>query len=553
MRLYIGRRKSDEAVLQDITSYTLADFASEFDDTSSVFHKHVGTIIDAIGMGRLQRNICNQDYNDLCSIYEIGLNQWLNSEFTLNLPTMFKGQFNEHHSWVDTFRPNDADTILKAEINYFIYLQPIFDEHNITIRNVFNEFRAHRIYEPLFFMSFLRDKNVVDTPFDDDVFISYVGVIYKNRNFPPLIVKRPIKDLLEDSESEYLVNLQRAPLIKNGNPLVRTHYQALRYPQLKNNIVHWQLLSGHMVEDYIRRVFTYNNTDFTYAVTNRTFWHENSNPRKSKLQEYTYQPWNDTVHLAFGSDSIQYEPNIGTKKDIAYYSPFLKAQIGLDYTDIGTVFNTRTYDYILDGNIFELSKPDARSNKYHNYLYPDSLNATEIFGSSLFITAPLYSNFGESMRPNACQLLRDGKRVEFKHENDTTIKIEMYSGIAMSSKQSYQFNYVFDTYSLGLDSFTFFLPSHIYTTHLQIGEEFAASYFTGIRSMESVRKLILIVCFAIGGVLFALGISACIVIFIRASSEETIPDEDERIHSLVGKGVNDTDDGITTIQETQDD
>lgn len=136
-------------------------------------------------------------------------------------------------------------------------------------------------------------------------------------------------------------------------------------------------------------------------------------------------------------------------------------------------------------------------------------------------------------------MIRDGKRVEFKHENDTSVEIEFYSGIALSSKQSYQFNYVFDTYTLGLDSFTFFLPSHIFTSHLLIGAEFTESYFSEIRTMEKTRKLILIICFAVGGVLFALGISACIIIFIKSNKDESIPDEDERKAT-----VKDTEDAI---------
>lgn len=124
----------------------------------------------------------------------------------------------------------------------------------------------------------------------------------------------------------------------------------------------------------------------------------------------------------------------------------------------------------------------------------------------------------------------------FSSEEDTKINIEFYSGIPLKSKQSYQVNYVFDTYANSLDSFTFFVPSYIYVNRLEMGEDFAASYFEDIRTMEKTRKLILIICFAVGGVLFALGISACIIIFIKSKREESIPDEDERGESLHSKG-----------------
>lgn len=537
IRLFIGRRKADLDFLLSTTSFTINDFAADFDSDTSNFNRHLNSVLDAIGMGRIRDNICDQDYNFLCSIHEIAMNQWLSSEFTLRIPPLFKNDYTEHFSWVEAFKLNE-DNYLKSEIQFFVNIQPDFEKHAITLRDTFREFKSNRLFEPLYLMSFLRNNTGTDNPFDDDVFVSYLGIIYKNRKFPPLVKKYFIQDLLEESESKFLVDLQRRPLSQNGNPLVKTTYRTLPYPKMKGNKLSWQLLSGHMVEDFVRRVFTYNSTHL-YATATKTFWHEDKYPKNSRLETSVYQPWRGKVHLSFGSDSIQYEPNIGQKTDIAYFSPMFRAHLDLDYNDIVSVFGIKTYDYRVHGHFFELSDPNDPNpkNLYHNYLYPDSFNGTEVFGASLFVTTPLYSTFGTDMRKNAALLRRGEKDVTFSHDDDTSINIEFYSGIPVKSRQAYQINYVFDTYYQGLDSFSFFIPSHIYTNNLVMNEEFAMYFFSTIRNMEQTRKLILIICFAVGGVLFALGISACIIIFIKTNKDDTIDEEDGKETPLKGKQV----------------
>lgn len=539
LRLWIGRRGEDQEMLFTTTSFTLVDFLDDFDNQGSQFNLHVKSMLDAVGIGKSLNGTCNQDHNFLCSIHEIGMNQWLHSEFTIRPPPFFQDSFPEHYSWVDSFEIRHRVN-LSAEIQFFISIQPDFVAHNITISDTFQEFKNTRLYEPLYLQWYIQQLTETTTPFDDDEFVSYLGVIYKNRNFPALIKKTFVTDLINRHDSQYLVDFQRRPLRDNGNPLVQTTIGALNYPREKDNKIFWQLLSGERVEDLTRRVFAYNNTN-TYVLTNKTFWFEAPDPRNSAVQKIEYEPWNFRVNLSFGSDSIQYEPNIGQKEDIAYYSPDFKAMVDLDYKDIDTVFDTKTYRYGVHGRFYEQTSRnnDNPTVPYHNYEYYDSFNASEILGSSTFITSPLYSQFRSSMQSNACQLLRDNKDVTFANTNDTRINIEFYSGIPIISKQSYQFNYVFDTYSLDLDSFTFFVPSHIFTTRLEMDEDFVGSFFSDIRRLESTRKLILIICFAVGGVLFALGISACIIIFIKSNKEESIPDEEERSSQLTkSKGIN---------------
>jgi len=492
MRLFIGRRPADLQILTSLTIYDLSSFEDNFDNSESNFHLHVNSILDAIGIGRIRKNLCNYDHNFLCSIHEIALNQWLFSEFTLFPPRLLEDNFNHHESWIDSFGI-DSTKYLKAEINFFISIQPDFDYHNITVKNCFNDFKAHRLYEPLYLMTFLKGDRS-ESPFDDDQYISYLGVIYKNRFFPELIKEIAIYDLLVQSESEYLIQLQRRKLRDDGNPLVRTTHRLIPYPELTDNHVSWTLLSGKIDEDNTRRVYQYNSTD-TYVLTNLTFWHSETNSRGDRQEEITIQPWRNEVYLAFGSDQIQYEPNIGQKTDIAYYSPIFKAHVDLEYSKISSVFDTKTYKYTHEGRFYQLSKEgQEEKNRYHNYVFEDAFNSSVITGQSMFVTAPLYSGFGENMKENACELFNKANEpITFQNDYDSSINIEFYSGFALDAKQAYQINYVFDTYSLDLDSFTFFVPSHIYTSRLIIGEEFASTYFSEIRSMEKTRKLILII------------------------------------------------------------
>jgi hypothetical protein len=536
IRLWIGRSKADQDFLLTSTSYTLTQFIQDFDDESSQFNLHMNSMLDAIGMGKTLNGTCTQDHNFLCSTHEIAMSQWLFSEFTIRPPPFFQNSFPEHYSWVDSFGIFNRVN-LSAEIQYFINIQPNFEAHNITLSDTFREFKTTRLYEPLYLQWFIQKKTESNTPFDDDEFVSYLGIIYKNRNFPALIKKTLISDLINIADSDYLLNFQKLPLIENGNPLVQTTIGALNYPREKNNTIFWQLLSGENVEDLTRRVFAYNDTN-TYVLTNKTFWFEALSPSNSVVQQIEFEPWRFRVNISSGSDSIQYEPNIGQKEDIAYYTPDFKAIVDLDYKNIDTIFDTKTYRYDVNGRFYEQSDRDDPDPKvaYHNYHYYDSFNSTAVLGSSIFITTPLYSSFRDSMKSNACELIRDGKVVTFENTNDTRINIEFYSGIPLKSKQSYQYNYVFDTYSLELDSFKFFVPSHIYTTRLVMNDTFVESFFSDIRRLEKLRKLILIICFAAGGVLFALGISACIIIFIRSNKAERIPDVQED-DSLVTEDV----------------
>jgi len=397
IRLYIGRRQSDVNLLQSLTSYNLTDFESEFDSNISNFNKYIESILDAIGMGKIRDRICDQDYNFLCSIHELALNQWLLSEFTHNVPALFKNDITPSYSWVESFKLDDSK-YFKNELEYFVQIQPKFANHTINLTDCFNEFKPTRIFESLYLMSFLQNKNSSSSPFKEDVFVSYLGIIYRNQNFAPLIKNYFIQDLLLGKDSEYLTDLQRKSLQAGGNPMVKTTFRAIPYPELKNNMIKWQLLSGEKVEDFVRRIYSY-NSKYTYATATKYYYHSDNIPRRSNLITEEYQPWSKPVYLSYGSDSIQYEPDIGQKSDIAYYTTMFKAYMDLDYDDVVSVYDTKTYEYLAKGNFYDLSKDNM--NSYYNYVYEDSFNATEVFKSSTFITTPFYSMFSGSNRDNA--------------------------------------------------------------------------------------------------------------------------------------------------------
>lgn len=103
--------------------------------------------------------------------------------------------------------------------------------------------------------------------------------------------------------------------------------------------------------------------------------------------------------MNIASDGIQYEPNIGQKSDISYYSTLFKAEIDIDYNDIEDIYGIKTYEYVNKGEFYSLSTKGK--NVYRNYLYSETFNATEIFGSSIFITSPYFSQFSSEMKNNA--------------------------------------------------------------------------------------------------------------------------------------------------------
>ena len=71
-------------------------------------------------------------------------------------------------------------------------------------------------------MNFMQREAAGDTPFDDDVFIGYLGVIYKNRGFPELISRMTVEQLLYETESSDLAEIQQADLVDGGMPLIQT-------------------------------------------------------------------------------------------------------------------------------------------------------------------------------------------------------------------------------------------------------------------------------------------------------------------------------------------
>ena len=139
-------------------------------------------------------------------------------------------------------------------------------------------------------------------------------------------------------------NLQQQPLSQNGIPIVKTSYRASPYQNEGENVIKWQLLSGEKVEDFVRRVYTY-NSDYTYVTASKSFYHNDYDSTRNGVISTEYQPWSKAVYLSYGSDSIQYEPNIGQKSDISYYSTTFGGQIDLDYDEIVNVYDIKTYEY----------------------------------------------------------------------------------------------------------------------------------------------------------------------------------------------------------------
>lgn len=209
------------------------------------------------------------------------MNQWLTAAFTKTVPAVFKYEYTPHESWVESFKKNE-DLYLKDEISYFVYIQPLYEKHSITIKDCFKEFKPGKIYEPFYFMSYLQQEVETDTPFDDEVFMAYLGIIYKNRYFPQLITKMKIADILYETESSYLAAIQKAALFSGGNPLIKTTNRAIPYPNPKDNVISMQILSGQRDEDFTRRMYTYNNT-LTYASVDKTYYTllSQNNPAKS--------------------------------------------------------------------------------------------------------------------------------------------------------------------------------------------------------------------------------------------------------------------------------
>lgn len=245
------------------------------------------------------------------------------------------------YSWIASFGL-DENTHFKGEIEYFIQQQPIFKNHSITIEDCYSDFKPGKVYEPLYLMSLVRSNSTVKSGFSSDAFISYLGVVYKNRHFPLLIKNYLIKDLLFETDSTYLTDLQRRPLIKGGNPTLKTTFRGLPYRQPTGDTIKWQLLSGEMDESLVRKVYAYNSTS-PFATATRYFYHTDHYPERNEVRKETYPLWQDKVYLSYGGDSTQYVPNIGDKSDIAYYSPTYKAHIELDYDNIETLYETKTY------------------------------------------------------------------------------------------------------------------------------------------------------------------------------------------------------------------
>jgi hypothetical protein len=161
---------------------------------------------------------------------------------------------------------------------------------------------------------------------------------------------------------------------------------------------------------------------------------------------------------------------VGQHGNSSYYSPFLQAIVPLEYNHAEIKQTVRTYDFKVDGDIYEYS------STYHNNEYDNFLNLTSVRSQTAFCSPPLFTKSGKltksEVQPSIMNM-NGTTRINGTSSLESDLFIEHYSGIAVQNNIGYQINYLFDSVTQTYLEGNFFLPSYVYRGNYMLGEEAA--------------------------------------------------------------------------------
>jgi len=205
------------------------------------------------------------------------------------------------------------------------------------------------------------------------------------------------KEILNGTESEYLLSVQKENPQYGGDPTVRTDFNTLPHNGVPEKTLKMELFSGKINPDKARNLLKF-NSDQEYITAERTFYHVDRDSSRTGVKESKINPWTQEVFFAAGTDGFQFNPDMTNRDDLIFYEDYFKAMLKVDFQTVVSTFGlkafafetpTSIYQRITEGRIEGITLDN--SNPYHNFYFNDMFNASSVFRSSYFVTEPMFS------------------------------------------------------------------------------------------------------------------------------------------------------------------
>lgn len=349
----------------------------------------------------------------------------------------------------------------------------------------------------------------------------WLTFLYRNRGLPPLVKKMRIQDILNGTDSDYLLNIQRTSTKYGGDPTVRTSFSSLPYNGAPNSLLIWEVFSGDRNPDRARNILRYNQTE-EFITTERQFYHVDRVPSKTGVKTYRKNPWRQKVFTASGTEGSQFMPDMSDQDDLLFYASFFGAMVRVERKAITGIYGIRSFVFETPINLYEheskqriIGQTVNNLNPYHNFVYDDVFNTSAVFGMSYFVTEAMFSRT-EGLTDRLDSTIVDARGddiTENLYYNDN-ILAEPYSGIIIRGDTSYQMNFLYDSWTP--PSYQQFLMPHLlYQRRLDIDGAQARDLFGPIQLLDERMRLILVVSVVIGGILLSGGCSLFVLTCFR--------------------------------------
>ena len=350
-RLYIGRRPEDELLLKELTGKTLADFNEDFISDDSDFVFFTQSIMDGIGMGFLE-TLCLNNENIWCSVQEISFHQMMNGIITKNPPPILQS-FQSQDNYIDFFGLEDP-TLITPEFNYLLKFHELALDPAVDVRyeDIISGMRDSRLFNPFYILGILNDRCGDMPKYCTQNFKIWLAFLYRNRALPPLVKEMTIKDIFNGTESEYLTHIQRKSPKLGGDPTVRTSFNILPYEGKFKNKLKFELFSGDRNEDRAKNILIFDG-QYEYITTERSFYHVDSVPSKTGVQNRRINPWTYKIFTAAATDGSQFMPDMTNRDDLVFYTDYFKAIIRIDFQSVMNIYGLKGFIFETPISLYE--------------------------------------------------------------------------------------------------------------------------------------------------------------------------------------------------------
>lgn len=498
LRLAFQYKAADITKLEADTKIVwLTDMVPMLQKLESPFNLFIDSILNSLDFQK-------DPANDV-DFFQYAFVQWSQGTTTqtvptfLSLDTSYKSQKNSALFFNTSKTP--------TELSWYLTKMNQTATYTVNKNAFFQRLNYYSFYDQ-FNMQTIITNNVVDTtPYaglTNTYFLGYYAFIYKMNGFPAMTQTLTVKQFIEGMDSTYLKLNRGNNFPSGGNPSLKINWNKI--PGYGPTT--WTLNSGHEHPSLVRSVVLVNST-LPYATTMKPIFKQNSNPLLTKTSQQMVNPWATQLYTSNGTDSFQFNPAVGKGSRPLFYSSYFSALIPLkyDHTNRPEKYGVQTWDFIIDGGLYETT-----STWYPNYKYPGFFNATSVFQATVFVSPPYFSNYPKKVSKDQLAVIRESQAPGFDSEAQISeMNIERFSGLSVNLAESYQINFLFDSVSQTYLGINYFCPYYQYMTDYDFNRKNIPTLFENIEKKRKLRDNIYVSMFVMAGIFLIAGILTIIL------------------------------------------